>query len=145
MGEDMNFRCIVIADDGEEEGERAANIAMNLAHRMKSAVILLGVIEPASIQAETEGLPVRDALQARRHLQKQHERFLQMGHDSHLKVSTEIREGDADEEITLVARREHADLIVVGHRHLSRFKRLLQGSTAEDVIRGAPCSVLVVQ
>lgn len=145
MERNTNFRCIVIADDGEEEGERAASVALNLAASMRSAVVLLGVIEPASIQAEGEGLAVRDPSQVRRQLQERYERLLQLGHDLELKMSMEIREGEAGEQINSVARREHADLIVVGRRNLSRFTRLIHGSTSEDVIRGAPCSVLVVQ
>ena len=145
MDRDTSFRCIVIADDGEEEGERAASVALNLAASMKSSVVLLGVVEPASIQAEGEGLAVRDPSEVRRRLQERYERLLALGHDLELKMSMEMREGEAGEQINAVAKREDADLVVVGRRHLSRFSRMLRGSTSDDVIRGAPCSVLVVK
>ena len=106
---------------------------------------IVGVVEPPSIQAEGEGLSVRDPSEVRRLLQERYERLLKLGHDLELKMSMEMRDGEAGEQINAVARRENADLVVVGRRHLSRFSRMLQGSTSDDVIRGAPCSVLVVQ
>ena len=134
----------LIADDGEEEGERAATVALNFAASMKSAVVLLGVVEPASIQAEEKGLGVRDPSEVRRRLQERYERLLKLGHDLELKMSMEMREGEAGEQINAVAKREHADLVEVGRRHLSRFSRMLHGSTSDGVIRGAPCSMWII-
>jgi nucleotide-binding universal stress UspA family protein len=55
-----------------------------------------------------------------------------------------IREGVADTEIIAAAKEWKADLIVLGSHNRGRFARLLLGSTAESVLRGAPCPVLVV-
>jgi nucleotide-binding universal stress UspA family protein len=54
------FQRILAADDGSPDGERAAGIAVRLAAKLKSEVFLLGVVEPANIQAEGEGLPLAD-------------------------------------------------------------------------------------
>jgi len=51
------FRKILAADDGSPDGEKAADVAVRLGAKLKSEVILLGVVEPANIQAEGEGLP----------------------------------------------------------------------------------------
>jgi nucleotide-binding universal stress UspA family protein len=58
---------------------------------------------------------------------------------------TIVSEGRPPEEI-LVQIREHAiDLAVLGSRGRGSFQRLLLGSTSEQVLREAPCSVLIVR
>ena len=52
--------------------------------------------------------------------------------------------GPAAEVIVDVARRERADMIVVGSRGMSTVERLVFGSTAEQVLRRVDVSVLVV-
>ncbi len=46
---------------------------------------------------------------------------------------------------TLLAAAEHADLVVVGERGRGGFVGLALGSTAEQVLRHAPCPVVVVR
>lgn len=54
-------------------------------------------------------------------------------------------EGSAEQEILEAARKQKADLIVVGARSSTFFGRLFLGSTANAVLAHAPCSVLVVR
>jgi nucleotide-binding universal stress UspA family protein len=56
-----------------------------------------------------------------------------------------IRAGRPHEQIVKLAREIHADLIALSTRGHSGLKRLLLGSTAERVVRSAPCPVLVVR
>jgi nucleotide-binding universal stress UspA family protein len=55
------------------------------------------------------------------------------------------RIGRAFDEICQVARRLHADLIVTVTHGYTGLKRALIGSTAECIVRHAPCPVLVVR
>ena len=59
-------------------------------------------------------------------------------------VETDIVEGPAAERLVELAERAHADLVVVGRHGRGMIERLLVGSVATRVLRGAPCSVLVV-
>jgi nucleotide-binding universal stress UspA family protein len=52
--------------------------------------------------------------------------------------------GDPVTAITKVAIERGADLIVVGDRHKSGWRRLLEGSVTDEIRREAPCPVLVV-
>ena len=56
-----------------------------------------------------------------------------------------IRGGRPYQEIIGLAREIRADLIVLSTRGYSGLKHLLLGSTAERVVRGAPCPVLVAR
>jgi nucleotide-binding universal stress UspA family protein len=57
-------------------------------------------------------------------------------------VATDL---DLAEALIQVARDHRAELIVVGHTGSGYVTRALLGSTAENVLRHAPCDVLVVR
>lgn len=60
-------------------------------------------------------------------------------------VSSEVVTGDPRLELVEVARREKADLLVVGSHGRSGLARLLLGSVAAHVVTHSPCSVIVVK
>ena len=61
-------------------------------------------------------------------------------------VTTEVRSGyGAEYEICQLARKRKTDLIVTGSHGAGPIRRALMGSTAEQVVRHAPCPVLVVR
>ncbi|MGV3721695.1 MAG: universal stress protein [Actinomycetota bacterium] len=61
------------------------------------------------------------------------------------RVVTEIRSGDPAQGLLDVARDEGADLIVVGSHGRGVLEQFLLGSVSQQVLRHAPCSVLVVR
>jgi len=69
---------------------------------------------------------------ARRYLEKQG-----------ISPRTHLLDGDAIEQIALLAERLNADLIVIGHRHLSRIRRLVENSVAKGLVARSPCSVMI--
>ena len=60
-------------------------------------------------------------------------------------VTTRVATGIPSKEVIAVAQAEDSDLIVVGTRGKTGLAHVLLGSTAERVIRGAPCPVLTVR
>jgi nucleotide-binding universal stress UspA family protein len=52
--------------------------------------------------------------------------------------------GQPADAIVALAREREADLIVVGMRKKGFIERLVEGSVAQNVLRRAPCDVLVV-
>lgn len=56
-----------------------------------------------------------------------------------------IEKGHVADKIIEKAREEHADLVILGSRGLSRFKNLLLGGVSQKVATYVPCSVLVVK
>lgn len=61
-----------------------------------------------------------------------------------ISVQSYIATGIPSEEVLAVARAEGTELIVVGTRGKTGLEHVLLGSTAERIIRMAPCSVLTV-
>jgi len=51
--------------------------------------------------------------------------------------------GDAAEEIIKYAEEQNADMIIIGTHGVKGLEKILMGSTAERVIKNAPCPVLV--
>ena len=60
-------------------------------------------------------------------------------------VTTRVATGIPSEEVIAAAQAEDSDLIAVGTRGKTGLAHVLLGSTAERVIRGAPCPVLTVR
>ncbi len=58
--------------------------------------------------------------------------------------SVALRAGNAFDAITTAAREQAAELIVIATHGHTGFERVLQGSTAERVVRHAPCPVLTI-
>jgi nucleotide-binding universal stress UspA family protein len=65
--------------------------------------------------------------------------------DSRVAATHRLEQGDAVREILRVAGEVKADLIVMGTHGRGGLSRLLMGSTAEGVMRKAPCPVLTVK
>ena len=60
-------------------------------------------------------------------------------------LNTEITSGRAYAEVLNRARDWYADLVVLGAKGATSVEQLVVGSTAEQVMKAAPCSVLVVR
>ena len=52
--------------------------------------------------------------------------------------------GVTAEQIALLAKHVRADIIIIGHRHLSWLGRLVEDSVGSDLLAQAPCNVLIV-
>ncbi len=63
-----------------------------------------------------------------------------------IQIKSEVLDGDAKAEVIIDYASENGiDLIVVGSRGLTGFKRLLLGSVANAIVGNAPCPVMVVR
>jgi nucleotide-binding universal stress UspA family protein len=65
--------------------------------------------------------------------------------DPGIRVEHVLLEGDPAREIVSYSRDSGIDLIVMGTHGRTGLERMLMGSVAEKVLRGASCSVLVVK
>jgi nucleotide-binding universal stress UspA family protein len=117
---------VLMATDFSDSAEAALGVAIEYARRMHARLHVLHVFSPGEIEL-TQLLA--DAL-ARA--------------EPEVPVSATGAGGEPAEEILRCASRLPADLIVVGTHGRTGVSRLLLGSVAERVVRGARCPVLVV-
>jgi nucleotide-binding universal stress UspA family protein len=60
------------------------------------------------------------------------------------RAASEVTFGEAGQEILATAGRLDSELIVMGRQHEGALRRAILGSVTSEVLRGAPCPVLVV-
>ena len=146
----MLIRSILLPTDFSECANYALSFAASLARPSEAKIICVHVIEPivptVGYTGMTEPLPMTDISEQ---LEDSAERELPKiaGCDecAGLEVEEVIVHGDAASEIVRVAQERQVDLIVISSHGRTGLGRILFGSTAESVVRHAPCPVLVVK
>jgi nucleotide-binding universal stress UspA family protein len=141
------FQKILVALDNSEIGQLIFEEALSLAKTNHSCLMLLHILSDTEV-----GSPTFDNLDE--HL-KAWERYRQQGLallqsrqaialDAGVRAEITQIPGAAPSEICALAKSWQADLIVVGHRKLSRLQQLFGGSVSSYVMHYAPCSVWTV-
>lgn len=138
------FERIIAGSNGAPESEHAAEVAIALAANLGSKLILLGVAAPPSAEARAEGYALSNPAKSKQRLAAQLERLAASARAQDVDVLTEIVEGDPEKQLEKHAGSEGADLIVVGHRNVSRIRHWLERSTGESLLHHAKISILVV-
>jgi len=137
------FNNILLAYDGSEHSQRAAQIASNLARQQPHPSLWVVVVADPIPEL---GEPHFSQLTATRKTAAQqtvNEAKQLIGED--VEVRQEILFGSAAESVITVAETRNCDLIVIGSRGLGPLRALLLGSQARKVVSMAPCPVLVVK
>ncbi|MEM4971782.1 MAG: universal stress protein, partial [Sulfolobales archaeon] len=112
---------------------------VDLAKRYGAEIIVVTVVDIAS---STDPTAIKIAEDAAGQISSEaSEKLSREG----VKHSSIIRHGDPGVEIVKVAEENKADLIVVGSRGLSTFRRLILGSVSRRVINKSKIPVLVVK
>jgi nucleotide-binding universal stress UspA family protein len=144
----IGWQRLLVPVDFSAESRRALHCAAALAAQFDASLTLVHVVEPALYPPELSGVisPSRASEASWEAEAKTRLNVLgrQMLGPCRV-VETVIRNGLAFFEITETAKALNADLIVIGTHGYTGFKRALLGSTAEKVVRHAPCHVLVVR
>jgi nucleotide-binding universal stress UspA family protein len=141
------YKCILLAYDGSEAGQRALLESKELAQWSHAAVWLVAVMpSPANLAGYDGSIYVpeiaeRDKLRFQTILEDGLKRMAASGYQA----QGDLLMGETVHEISEYARKVTADLIVVGHQHLNSWAaRWWRGSVSGALIEHAPCSVLCV-
>lgn len=138
------FQSILVGHDGSEGARRAVEMAFLLARCGAARVTLLGVLVPPSAETQAEGYGLEEHDREQVTIRHALEQACQSGREAGLAVESKVVSGEAEHALAQAAQSEEFDLIVVGHREVSGVRRLLEGSTAEDLLRDTGASILVV-
>jgi nucleotide-binding universal stress UspA family protein len=136
------FERIVLAVDGSPQSSKTIPVALDLAQRYGSTVVVVHVREHTRYEGSDVDLgppvPARDLV----------EQVVTMLDTAGVEARGEIRRvspGETPEKIVEIARESEADLIVIGTRGMTEWRSLLLGGVANKVVHHAHCPVLLVR
>jgi nucleotide-binding universal stress UspA family protein len=141
------YKRILLAYDGSEAGQKALLDCKEIAQWSNAELHLVAVMPPASALIGGEGYVYDPRIEEeeRREYKNILEEGLKRLTEGGRVAQGEVLVGDAVDEVSRHAAKIKADLIVVGHKHLSSWAaRWWRGSVSKALIEHAPCSVLVV-
>jgi universal stress protein A len=142
------FTTILLPSDFSGCSAEAARAARRLAECFGSRLIVLHVLdEPAALDPMFRGEVPLELLRGRmeQYAREGMESFLTAHFEGLSGVETRIASGVPYREIVREARECGAGLIVIGTHGRTGVERVIFGSTAEKVVRMAPCPVLSVR
>jgi len=144
------FRTILFAADFSENSQEAFRAACSLAVETKSRLIVLHVVEPSCVAKESVSFGQPTVRLYSKRDESRHEalkrKLGEVFTSSHpMDVQYHTKEGDAPAEILRMADEIGSDLIVMGTHGSTGLRRLLAGSVATAVLRGAHCAILAVR
>jgi nucleotide-binding universal stress UspA family protein len=139
------FHQILLPTDFSEASRPALHYAAAFAQPCNSEVTLIHVIEPPPYpEFGYAHVPLKEARLKQAVTSKLNVSCRELSQGG-IRASQVIRTGSAFREISEQAREQSADLIVIGTHGRGAIAHALLGSTAERVVRHAPCPVLVVR
>jgi nucleotide-binding universal stress UspA family protein len=138
-----HFRKIMVGYDGSALADKAAEVAFSLAESLDCEILLFAVARPPEPPSRVEVEAVLE--NAQEHFEKSFETFRKKAAESGVRLETATAVGHPVEQIVHRAELEHVDLIILGSRGMSKFQKMIVGSTSEKVLRYAHCPVMVVR
>ncbi len=141
------FKRIVVAYDGSDHAIKALNTAIELAKAFNSKLDVVEVVDTAALLGMGFAPVPSDVIaQIYNKAQNDVEQAKKKAQDAGVKdVTSQVLEGDPATSIIEYASKNGADLIVIGSRGLSTFKRLILGSVSSKVVQESRVPVLVVK
>ncbi len=144
------FHTLLVPLDGTPQSDRVIDLAARAAATEQSRLHILCVVDPAYVLSpgdtdgvEPDGLTYPPAAEQTERAEHVVAAAIHRLRGSGLAAEGQVCGGQPGDAIVTEARRINADVIVMGHRHLSRLQRWVDPSTAGTVIERAPCPVLV--
>jgi nucleotide-binding universal stress UspA family protein len=151
MQDGASFKRILVAFDGSSDSVKAVKIAASIAKEHGSKLTIVHVytvptysyMTPAGLSS-SQFSALDDA--AKTHARDILRRGIASAGSAGVKAGGEMLQGGSVVEcIVDFAANEKADLIVMGTRGVTGFKRMLVGSVSSGVVAHAKCPVLVVR
>ena len=143
---ELQLRRILVPVDFSDCSRKVLQYGVSLARQFSAEVLLMHVVVsvpplPQVPVLESQALDAKYHEQAARELSEWRREAV-----AHAAVKAVVRRGvSASREIVEAALESNSDLIVIGNHGRTGLARVFLGSTAEQVVRHAPCPVLVIR
>lgn len=141
----IQLKHILVPTDFSETSGKALKYAQRFAEQFGAKVTLLHVIQPLIYPADFGYPPTVLDTADETIRQRVQERLNLLASTAGVPVEVHVREGQPYNEIAAAAREFEVDLIIIPTHGRTGLKHVLLGSTAERVVRHAPCPVLTVR
>lgn len=143
----MPTNHFLVPIDFSEYADKALDYAIVLAQKLQARLTLLHVIQPVPMAGVDMGMalpyPYLEDMEAE--ITRSMEACLHRVTAAGVQGEMIVMHGVPFHEIVETAGSHHVDLIVMGTHGRTGFMHLLLGSVAENVVRLAPCPVLVAR
>jgi len=150
----IQLKKILVPTDFSPNSKKALNYAVRLARTVQGRLLLLHVVEvpefsgllPEASSWQLDYQEIRKTFDSA--IQQADDKLNQLARrvaEEKIEVEAKVCQGCPDEEIVKTAQEEEVDLIVITTHGYTGLKHFLLGSTAEKVVRIAPCLVLVLR
>jgi nucleotide-binding universal stress UspA family protein len=136
----FNLKKILVPVDFSDCSKKALQYAIPFAKQFGAELILLSVVEPYPAVPEMAPTDFETLGDTRRELEALHQTVPKA-----VRARTSLRTGTPPVEIAEAAADLGADLIIISTHGRKGLTRMVLGSTAEKVVRHAPCPVLIVR
>jgi nucleotide-binding universal stress UspA family protein len=132
------IKTILIATDFSENARKALQWGIVIAKEHNSTIVLVHALEYPALGLE--GVEKSLVTESRAQLKS----LEQLVHEANLPVRSETDPGKPWEVLARAAHRVKADLIILGTRGRTGYKRMLLGSVADRLIRSSSIPLLVI-
>ena len=143
------FSKILVAIDGSKNSMAAAEYAVSIAQRNKAELVALHVLHVPNTELYlTSGKKYEEFVDKnQKELDKSFEIISKKAKENQVKFKTEIIKvlPNVAAGIVTYADKKQIDLIIIGTRGRSGFKKLVLGSVASEVVTYSSCPVLVIK
>lgn len=143
----ISLQHILIPIDFSENSKKALRYAIPLAEQFGASITLINIIEPTVFPSDFGfgQMSFPDVEQELVTKSRQELEAIVDGVSTKAKITTVVKTGIPFVEVTNFADDEQFDLIIVATHGRTGVEHILFGSTAEKIIRKAPCPALVVR
>lgn len=139
------FQRALVGADGTDASQLAIDVAIALAKRFGSELHCIGVIRPPSPETEAEVVGFEQLERDHKAIRDQVGSCADRARGEGVQAITVELDGDPESVIENYGLENEFDIIIVGHHHLNRFRRFLEGSTSDSLVEHSSASVLVVR
>jgi universal stress protein A len=140
----IKLTSILVPIDFSKISQKALDYAVPFAKQFGARITLLHAIEPPPYARDPAYFPMREGLPIEA-LKRELDNLAKETIEPGLLNEVIVQLGTPFEVITNVARDSRADLIIITTHGHTGLRHVFMGSTAERVVRHAPCPVFVVR
>ncbi|GAA4817174.1 universal stress protein [Litoribaculum gwangyangense] len=140
------MKKIIVPIDFSEHSEYALRTATKLAKKYNAEILALHMLEMSDLMlTASDGLQYEKASFFIKLSEQKFEQFLKKDYLKDVHITPIIKHFKVFSEVDDVAKKHHADLIIMGSHGASGMKEFFVGSNTERVVRNAEIPVLVVK